>query len=127
MSVMTRPGATQFTRILSRAHSAARLLVSWFIPPACKFQRWGNIYQRINILHKKYMSNSKRLSRFILVFRNRDFDRKLASKNFSKWLSKYSHNLFRISRYPNIDNENSYMYIYHIIYFQKNYNCIGLL
>jgi hypothetical protein len=30
---MTIPGATQFTRILSRAHSAARLLVSWFIAP----------------------------------------------------------------------------------------------
>ena len=43
------------------------------------------------------MSNSKRLSRFILVFRNRDFDRKIASKSFSKWLSKYRHYLFRIS------------------------------
>ena len=28
------------------------------------------------------------------------------SKSFSKWLSKYSHHLFRISRQPNIDSEN---------------------
>jgi hypothetical protein len=35
MSVMISPGATQFTRILSLAHSTARLLVSWFIPAAC--------------------------------------------------------------------------------------------
>ena len=34
MSVMITPGATQLTRILSRAHSAARLLVSWFSPSA---------------------------------------------------------------------------------------------
>lgn len=33
MSVMTIPGATELTRILSQAHSAARLLVSWFTPP----------------------------------------------------------------------------------------------
>ena len=36
MSVMIMDGATPFTRILSLAHSVARLLVSWFIPPACE-------------------------------------------------------------------------------------------
>ena len=33
MSVLTPPGATQLTRMPSRAHSAARLLVSWFMAP----------------------------------------------------------------------------------------------
>ena len=32
---------------------------------------------------------------------------KISSKSFSKQLSKYSHNLFQISRQPNIDSENS--------------------
>ena len=33
MSVLVALGATQFTRILFWAHSVARLLVSWLIPP----------------------------------------------------------------------------------------------
>ena len=45
-----------------------------------------------------YKSNSKRLSIFILIVRNRYLDVKVAPKSFSKWLSKYSHHLFRISR-----------------------------
>ena len=53
-----------------------------------------------------YKSNSKRLSIFILIVRNRYFDVKVAPKSFSKWLSKYSHHLFRISRQPKIDREN---------------------
>ena len=51
-------------------------------------------------------SNSKRLSISIPIVRNGNFDRKISSKSFSKWLSKYSHHLFRISRQPKIDSEN---------------------
>ena len=53
-----------------------------------------------------HKSNSKKLSIFILIVKNRDFNRKIASKSFSKWLSKYSHHLFWISRQPKIDSEN---------------------
>ena len=54
----------------------------------------------------RLQSNSKRLSISIPIVRNRDFDRKISSKSFSKSLSKYSHNLFWISRQSKIDSEN---------------------
>ena len=51
-------------------------------------------------------SNFKRHSISITIVRNRDFGRKILSKSFSKWLSKYSHHLFRIYHQPKIDSEN---------------------
>lgn len=41
ISVVINPGATPFTRILLGAHSAAKLLVSWFIAPTYKQHNKG--------------------------------------------------------------------------------------
>ena len=54
-----------------------------------------------------HKSNFKKLYIFILIVRNIDFNGKIASNSFSKWLSKYNHYLFRISRQPKIDSKNS--------------------
>ena len=45
-----------------------------------------------------YPPLSKRLSICFLIIRNRDFDRKIFSNSFSKWLSKYNHPSFHVSR-----------------------------
>jgi len=50
---------------------------------------------------------SKRLSISFIITRNRDFDEEIPSNNFFILLSKFSHLLFRISRWLKIENENS--------------------
>ena len=59
-------------------------------------------------LRSTYMSqsNSKRLSISFINVRNKDFGEKLSSNGSSKWLSKYSHFLFRIFRQPKIEYEH---------------------
>jgi hypothetical protein len=59
MSVVIRPGATQFTRMLSRAHSAAKLRVSWFMPPASMEAALNTFAWTITLLRKKNKNMKK--------------------------------------------------------------------
>jgi hypothetical protein len=91
MSVMISPGATQFTRILSLAHSTARLLVSWFIPAACVQIKTVHYHKQKNFITYAVRSTPKKLSISFVVARNRYFDEKNTLQHFFIWLSKYNH------------------------------------
>ena len=58
------------------------------------------------LLFSLHKGNFKRLSIFILIVKNREFDGKIPSKSFSKCLFKYSRHLFRIFCQLKIDSEN---------------------
>lgn len=61
IAVLVYPGAMQFVRILSFAHSQAKFLVSWFVAPEWKDFFWGVINpspkKKKNIILMQYGSS----------------------------------------------------------------------